>query len=381
MATIACDRREMSVGAASRGIMKTAIRTDASQEIGTGHVMRCLTLADELRARGADIRFVCRQLPRSFARLIRAHGHDVAMLAPARHAIVGSGGNEPRHAHWLGTGWEQDAQDMLACLADEEDWDWIVVDHYAIDIRWESALRKSLGSKIMVIDDLADRMHDCDVLLDQNHYRNGPTRYVGLVSPACRLLLGSGYVLLRREFIEARATLRQRDGIIHRILIFLGGADPKNMTGRVTDLLRKTISPQVRIDVVVGAVNPHLEDIEVLCAPYQNISLHIQAANMAELVAVADIAIGACGSATWERCYLGLPSLVLVMADNQRQAAQDLADMGVIVNLGDAENMTDRMLTDAVNRLMNDANACLELSRRSFEIMSENGNHAADWLV
>lgn len=198
--------------------MKIAVRVDASFQIGTGHFMRCLTLADALKQRGAQIRFVSRRLPEHLRVMLAAKGHELALLDGA---LNDAASDELAHARWLGVSQEQDASNTAQTLKDQP-WDWLVVDHYALDARWESAMRVS-SRQIMVIDDIADRQHDCDVLLDQNFYADMDTRYTGKVATSCQLLLGPRYALLRDEFRELHEQVKPRNGIVKRVLVFLGG--------------------------------------------------------------------------------------------------------------------------------------------------------------
>ncbi len=181
--------------------MKIVFRVDASLQIGSGHIMRCLTLADELVRRGADIIFVCRERLGNLINLIEAKRYQVIRLPQAQVEYIATT-DDLYHAEWLGVSWEQDASDTIAVLGDEKP-EWLVIDHYAIDRRWEQKLRPHVG-KIMVIDDLADRPHDCDLILDQNLYQEMDKRYVNNVPESCQKLFGPKFALLRPEFAAAR---------------------------------------------------------------------------------------------------------------------------------------------------------------------------------
>jgi UDP-2,4-diacetamido-2,4,6-trideoxy-beta-L-altropyranose hydrolase len=237
-----------------------AFRTDASGEIGTGHFMRCLTLADALRKTGADIRFVCRELPAHLAGMLAEK--DIAHTALTGTSLVPPSGSNP-HAHWLWTGQEHDAQASLQCL-EGTPWDWLIVDHYALDERWERTMR-GIARQIMVIDDLADRKHDCDLLLDQNYYTDKDKRYLGKVPEKCRLLLGPRYALLRDEFRILRGNLKTRTGEVKRILVFFGGIDATNYTCQAITALTHLRLKDVQVDVVIGAQHPHRNEIERAC--------------------------------------------------------------------------------------------------------------------
>lgn len=331
--------------------MKVVIRVDASMAIGSGHVMRCLTLAKQLRSRhGADVAFVMRDLPGNLINLVEAEGFRVLLLLRAEYNPLLQG-----YEQWLTVSLEQDAKETLVlvqkhfCTVDR-----IVVDSYALDYRWESLLR-SVAKEIMVIDDLANRKHDCDILLDQNFYSDMGSRYKGLVSEQCRMLLGAKYALLREEFYEVRKHLRQRDGQIRNILVFYGGSDLTDETSKALKalvLLHNVIEVQKEnvgtsfvhsnfsVDVIVGQSNLQRDVIENFCGQYDFLYYHCQVSNMAEFMNKADVMLGAGGSTTWERLFLQLPSIVTAVADNQIQICHDCAEARMIYYLGLAKDIT-----------------------------------------
>jgi len=304
--------------------MNIAFRTDASLQIGTGHVMRCLTLADSLSKRGSKIRFVCRHLPEYMQKMLSKKGYELQLLDSL---LSENDIGDLAHSNWLGTTQYEDAQDTLLALSDRI-WDWLLVDHYALDARWESELRKS-AKRLLVIDDIADRLHDCDMLLDQNYYADTGKRYTGKVPTHCRLLLGPHYALLRNEFREWRQQIKPRSGQVKRILVFFGGVDAYNYTGRAIDALADLGINGLQIDVVIGVQNPYREQTELACKEH-GFNCYVQIDRMAELMAAADLAIGAGGSATWERCCLGLPTFVMCTADNQKKQVADAASEGLL---------------------------------------------------
>jgi UDP-2,4-diacetamido-2,4,6-trideoxy-beta-L-altropyranose hydrolase len=293
--------------------MNVAFRVDASSEIGTGHFIRCLTLADALKQCGWRIRFVSRRLSDQFKRMLSDREYDFSHIA---HAEPGKIDQDLSHAHWLGTSQTQDAMDTIEALSDST-WEWLIIDHYALDERWETMLRKSVG-RIAVIDDLADRRHDCDVLLDQNLHADAARRYIGKLPGACRLLLGPQYALLRQEFRVARQSLKPRDGTVNRILICFGGVDVENYTSQAIEAIAGLRVSGLRADVVVGSGNQHGDQIGSQCVRH-GFSFHVQTSRVAELMAAADLAIGAGGMVIWERCCLGLPALAICVAENQKE--------------------------------------------------------------
>lgn len=321
-------------------------RVDASLDIGTGHVMRCLTLADALAARGGQCLFVSRDLPGNLIHLVKQRGYDVLVLPYiASSDQVSSGSVDlPAHKSWLGVDWEIDAHQFLDALKERGKSSWLIVDHYALDFRWEKFVSPSFD-KVMVIDDLCDRYHECDLLLDQNLGRT-----IGDYSPKLKkeseLLLGPEYSLLRSEFSELREkSLQKRRKIdLNKIIITMGGVDKDNFTGRILQSISDLETLRsCEIIVVMGATSPFLvkiiEQAELL--PLR-IEVKVAVSNMAELMLESDLAIGAAGSTAWERCALGLPSLVMVLADNQKNIANELDKAGAS-KLVDANRMEDEL--------------------------------------
>jgi UDP-2,4-diacetamido-2,4,6-trideoxy-beta-L-altropyranose hydrolase len=316
--------------------MQVVFRADASLQIGTGHVMRCLTLADALRERGASCSFVCRLHQGHLLALINQRGHQ-ALALPELQESVQPNHNDTAHAHWLGTDWATDAQDTqqaLSAYTGGQPVDWLVVDHYALDACWEEALRPQ-AHRIMVIDDLADRPHACDLLLDQNLGRN-QADYGGLLKGKPTTLIGPQYALLRPEFAALRAyslARRQANPQLRRLLITMGGVDKDNATGQVLAALQSYNLPaDLRVTVVMGPHAPWLSQVQAQAAqmPWHTEVL-VGVDNIAQLMAESDLAIGAAGGTAWERCSLGLPSLVWVLAQNQLQGAMALQKAGAAV--------------------------------------------------
>lgn len=358
--------------------MHIAVRTDASFTIGSGHVMRCLTLADALRAHGAEVTFVCREHPGNLNDLLRSKGYSVAVLPGAMNDFATSG--EPvAHPPGLGVTWEQDAGDTISALNGAQ-CDWLLVDHYGIGAEWERTLRAH-AARVMVIDDLADRPHECDLLLDQNLFDDMQVRYDGLVPPGCRRFLGPRYALLRDEFIEAKRTLKKRDGIVRRILMFFGGSDPTNETEKALLALKQLHCPDIHVDVVVGSTNPNGDRIKGLCAAMPNVSYHRQIANMAELMAQADLAIGAGGSTTWERCFLGLPSLVVVVADNQHVPARAADKAGLACYSGTSDMITASVLAKAIHKIIQQPSTLIEMSDLCLSFMGPRSSPITEEIL
>jgi UDP-2,4-diacetamido-2,4,6-trideoxy-beta-L-altropyranose hydrolase len=347
--------------------MKIAFRTDASNRIGTGHFMRCLTLADELKKQGAQIRFISRNLPAYLSDMLNVKGIE---YMPLNAETTQESTDEIAHADWLGTSQLEDAQASIEALS-KQVWDWIVVDHYALDEAWESMVRVSC-KKLMVIDDLADRKHDCDVLLDQNFYANMQTRYSGKVPAHCQLLFGLYYALLRAEFGELRKKIEPRTGAVKKILVLFGGVDVNNYTSLAIKALAKLDIKQ-QVDVVIGAQHPKRKQIQKSCAQYGFIC-HVQTDRMAELMSEADLAIGAGGGSTWERCCLGLPTITICIAENQRQQISDAAEAGLLYELiGDEHNLVD-VIRDHLKSLLEAPSLTRLISQTGMKLVDGRGS-------
>lgn len=355
--------------------LSVTFRVDASLDIGTGHVMRCLTLADALHERGAFCRFVCRAHPGNLIELVRQRSYE-ALALPAERGDVPrqapDGAPLPGHAGWLGTDWETDAHETRAILAGQ-DVDWLIVDHYALDAHWEHSLRPAC-CRIMVIDDLADRPHDCDVLLDQNLGRSA-SDYAALVPGGCTVLAGPQYALLRPEFAALRPySLARRETLaLRRLLITMGGVDKDNATGKVLDTLRQyPLPPDCEITVIMGPHAPWLDQVRKQASemPWPT-EVRVNITDMAQVMADSDLAIGAAGSAAWERCCLGLPTLQVVLAENQLAGGRALHNTGAALSLGEPAVLS-KQLASALWPLLT-GKLLVEMSRAACAVTDGQG--------
>ncbi len=317
--------------------MTVVFRVDASLDIGTGHVMRCLTLAAALRDNGTRISFISREHPGNVNNIIVQNGFKLFEL-PYTSNFDDSGNSvlEDRlsHSKWLGVNQEDDARQCEPILKDIQP-DWLIVDHYAIDHTWHKRLKAHI-KRLMVIDDIADREHECDLLLDQN-YGKHPSDYLPLVSTETTLLLGTDYALLRPEFLQWRDfSLKRRYGPeLKQILITMGGIDANNATSKILSELNKCHLPKnALIIVVMGSSAPWLEQVnqQAKLMPYPT-EVHVGITNMAEIMANSDLAIGAAGSTSWERCCLGLPAITVVLAENQKAISTALEIEGAAIQI------------------------------------------------
>lgn len=357
--------------------MKAIFRADASLQIGTGHVMRCLTLADALANSGASCEFICREHPGHLIDFIRQKGyvtHTLPITANGENTPLQPGdAHDLAHHHWLGATQAQDAQACAPLLAERQP-DWLIVDHYALDARWEGALAPH-SRKLMVIDDLADRPHACDLLLDQTFGRD-VNDYRALVPTHCQLLCGSLYALLRPEFAALRPySLQRRTQLeLKELLITMGGVDKDNATGQVLQALRQcALPPDCRITVVMGATAPWLEAVRTQAQgmPWPTRVL-VGVSNMAQLMADSDLAIGAAGATSWERCCLGLPTAMLVLADNQQKAADLLESASAARTLNPGAEL-EKELAKFLDDLFHSNEYRCKLSKSASEITDGAG--------
>ena len=342
--------------------MELIIRADASVFIGTGHIIRCLTLADKLNRRGVNIQFICKEEKGNLIGLIEKKGYrshrllrsiDLAEERELTKKILKNRSNCP---------------------------DLLIIDHYDIDISYEFPLREHV-KEIMVIDDLANRRHDCDLLLDQNYSKND-NRYNGRVPENCIQLLGSEYAILRPQFQKARENLRERDGGVNRILVFMGGVDSKDITSKVLRAINILVRSDIAIDVVIGNLNPHHDEIKILASKIPNTICHHNVEDLAKFMSSADICIGAGGTTTWERCCVGLPTITIVLAGNQKDISESLDKEGAIINLGWYQNIKEYNIKEAVEGLIDNPNKMASMSGKSRNLVDGEGvNRVCDAMV
>ena len=313
--------------------MDIVFRVDSSNVIGSGHVVRCLTLADSLRKRtNSKIVFVCRNHLGHIGDEIISRGYDLKLLTK-QHVKGGfKQKNICDYEEWLGNDWESDAEETISTFGSNKI-DLLIVDHYGIDFYWHKKLQK-YTKKLMVIDDLANRKYDCDILLDQtfNRYKDA---YYSLVPKHCKILVNTKYALLRPEFYKNRdfAIKKRREPFnLQHILISVGGGDSDNLSGEILEnILEIEWDYPIIITIVLGWNSKHKLSLEQI--PHKKlieVNILENISNISELMISADIAIGAGGATTWERCCVGLPSLVFITAKNQEESSLYLDSIGAI---------------------------------------------------
>jgi len=315
--------------------MKSVIvfRVDSSAAIGSGHLMRCLTLAELFKKeKHVEIVFISRALEGNINWLITEAGYELVPLAPGEKSSFLNG-----YEKWLTVDKWLDAKQTQAILQIMSV-ECLVVDSYALDKEWENLMRP-YTKKIMAIDDLANREHDCDFLLDQTYGEEMDLRYRRLVSGSCRLLTGIQYVLMKTAYYEQRelSKIRQKIG---KILVFFGSSDDTQETLKFLQALDWLGQYPYIFYVIVGSNNLQKNKVAEYCSKLKQVYFYCQVDNMEDFIKDTDIAFGSAGGNTWERCMLGLPAIVTITADNQREVAKQVAKAGAIKVIGDYKTIS-----------------------------------------
>ncbi len=345
--------------------MQIAIRVDASHTIGTGHVMRCLTLAHALRQRQHDVCFICRQLPDDLTDTIQQQGFSVHIL-PTHDAASDT---RLPHADWLPVSQQTDARQTLTSLEEHDHIDWLIMDHYALDQEWQQIVKPAVN-RLMVIDDLADRTHLADILLDQNYYPDMYNRYKALLPSHCTRLIGPQWALLRNEFIDLQNRVTPRTGNPGNVLVFFGGADNSKLAVSTLQAIEALDTP-FTTRMIIANTHPDIHAITDICNNNDNIELLGRINNMAELMLQADLAIGAGGTTTWERCYLGLPAIVFTLAQNQTAVNLAVSTYGACLLAGDTHTPATE-IASVIQKLVSDTDSLNAMSRAALALMKNH---------
>lgn len=321
---------------------RVVFRADGTPAIGGGHVMRSLALASAFADAGWTIGFAASQ--DSFKAMPQLAGASCEKLALA--------GDAASEAAAMAAQWP-DGCELL------------VVDHYERDETFERACRP-WAKRILVIDDLANRPHDADVLVDSG--ADSPSRYENLVASSCRVLTGPAFAVVHPGFLLAReAALPRRDGRpVARILVSFGQTDPDNATALALDAI-ELAGFTGAVDVVLGQSAPHLSAIRRRAK--NRITLHVNASNMPALMATSDLAIGAGGTTAFERCCLGLPCLMLQIAENQRNVIKTVSAAGAGIDCGLVSSASAERLAQALREILQDAAQRQRLAAAAFALV------------
>jgi len=333
--------------------------------MGSGHVMRCLTLAKELK-KYSNIQFICRNRKGNLINKIESEGFEVFGL---NGEVLKDDVDELSEVYWLGMTQEQDVLECTKILKKIKP-DWMIVDNYGIDNYWHGRLQKYY-KKLLVIDDLANRQYNCNLLLDQNFYQDKNARYKNLVSNKCKLLLGPDYALLREEFLTKVPNLRNKS--INRILVYFGGSDIKNNTLKALKGIQSCKQADIFIDVIVGLDFPYRKDILNFSSSKKNIVCFDFVENMAEMMSNSDLYIGSAGTTTWERCCMGLPSIVIGIAENQIKPMEAMELAGMTFFLGSEENTNSADISAALDNILDTPSVLVEMCKKNLDLVDGYG--------
>jgi len=330
--------------------LRVAIRVDASIYIGSGHVMRCLTLARTLREKGADVRFLHRDMPGNMGRRIQDAGFAMTLL-PAPPAVDAP--PEGFGCAWLGVPVETDAADTINAL---RDWcpdtavDVVVADHYALATAWEMQVAP-YARRLVVFDDLANKTHACDVLIDQSVYMEPTSRHDARVPKTCRVLSGARYAIIGPEYAALRQGLPIREHPVRTVFIFFGSVDETQETARVLRLFSQPEFERYSLRIVVGHINENLEAIKVAAARRGKATVESGLPSLATLMKTADLAITSCGNTIWEQLCLGLPTVLIAVSRNQINSSENVHRIGAGCYAGFTDVLSNDTLKEAIGGL------------------------------
>ena len=345
--------------------MKVGIRVDASARMGTGHLRRCISLARALGEQGADIRFVTRDLGIDSSAMIREQGFDSIIVLPKPDGQAITDPAIP-HAGWTEVDTASDSSQTISALAKFEP-DWVVIDSYGFDARWHHALREAIGARIAQIDDVADRVIAPDLLVDHNHASDHERKYGDRLERGAKILGGPRYALLGPAF--AGAERYQFDETVRSIGVFMGGVDAGNHSRLVLSALRG-IDFAGPVEIVSTRANPNLADLRLIVEQDPTASLSIDLPDLSAFFARHDIQVGAGGGASWERCCIGVPTLLVIVAENQRAVAPQLATEGIVAL---ADRPQQAVIAAELEDLIKNADKRRELARRARKLVDGRG--------
>jgi len=320
------------------------IRVDAGIQIGDGHFLRCLTLVNNLKRKFNEIIFVSNQLPKHFLKIIKKNNFKIYKIQGYTHIQEQNLENKIKQKLIK----KDSIQTNKILKKYKNSRNWIIIDHFGIDHIWGGNIRKNV-EKIIVIDDLANRKHDCDILIDQNFYKNMEKRYAKLIPKHCKQFIGPEFALLRPEFFRTRKNLKRKNQL-KTILISFGGSDPSNETFKVLSSLIN-LEKKYKIDVIVGSNNPNKKQIMKLCSKISYCNFYEQVKNISKYMKKADLAIGGGGTSTWERCCLGLPTIITSISKDQKKIAEELSKIKCVINLGTSKKTTKLDYVNALNKV------------------------------
>ena len=343
--------------------MNIVFRLDSSEIIGTGHLMRCLSLANSLKEAGAKCFFVCRDHIGNINEIIKDSSHEAIILPIKNNNSAHKIRSMPlNYEDWLGTTWEIDADETINSIKEILP-DWIIIDHYGIDTKWEKLVRPYCRG-IFVIDDLANRRHDCDIFLDQNLHTLGESAYQDLLPLHCTKLLGPKNILIKDDFLSIKPPHTPNE--LKHLFVYFGSYDIYNQAGNALSAINAL--PELTADIVLGKNHPHKEKLVRSSTKRVEVIEHLD--NLGQYMTKADLSLGSCGVTAWERCALGLPTITCTTADNQKENAECLHRYGAIISLGNSAKVTREVWLKEINNLRKDTNTLKMMKIKSLELVS-----------
>ena len=333
--------------------MKIIFRVDSSKKIGSGHLMRCLSISDLLIDEGAQVLFISCSNKGNFNSLVKEKGIP--------HKVI-----KNKLEKNLDNGEIEDANETIRLIKDQS-LDMIIIDHYSLGVRWERAL-KPYTKKIFVIDDLANREHDCDFLLDQNFVLNHEDRYRNKVPKKCNLFLGPQYALLQKDYDSFKVRIRTR---VKRLLIFFGGHDNQCLSLVTLKCVLAMKLSNLYIDIVISSEDNSVDTMKKISKNNPKIFFHHNLPSLSALINKSDLAIGAGGISLWERCLLGLPAIVITVSDNQIESCKALSKVGAIKLLGHFDEFSEKVFVSALKKLISSKKELSLISKNAYDVMKE----------
>tara|TARA_A100001015_G_scaffold133674_1_gene148327 strand:- start:2406 stop:3956 length:1551 start_codon:yes stop_codon:yes gene_type:complete len=327
--------------------MNVVFRVDSSSKIGTGHVIRCKTLARALKKKGCEVLFISRDHNGNISKNLSDEGYEVLLL-PASQDIIK---DESNYLDWLEVSQKIDADDTV-CAIKSKKVDLLIVDHYALDKEWEDAVQPYVD-KLMVIDDLANRKHSCDILLDQNFSNDAQYRYKNLIDNKCVTFFGPEYALLNSAYTNYKER-KNYSKMNNRVLIFMGGSDNENITLKLLNIFKKNKFLDIEIDIVLGINYSNKDKLIDEANSREFTNIYASKPHLADLMARADIAIGAGGVTTWERMSMGLPSIVISVAENQEHICKELSEADLITYIGKSQDFNKKIVSSTLSNILKD---------------------------
>lgn len=367
--------------------MKVAIRVDASQSIGIGHLQRCMALADALVHLGASVHVLTRNFDGVSCQLLKNSTLQITWLEkPSKSFFHARNQESCPLADWAGLDWEEDAAECISALADVN-YDWVIVDHYALDALWHCNIVEHIRSKILIIDDLGDRKLNGDILLDQNLSSDYLKKYQGKLPSEehkkIKFLTGPRYALLSKTYATKGNKYQFNEGV-RSIGIFMGGGDIFSASSKVLGICREMAGFTGLIEIATVSTNPNLAELMESADKWPDTNILIDQPNLASFFSKHDLQIGAGGGASWERCSAGAPSIAVILSDNQNMVipaleelgavvSAKLADVNGIVSSNQESKMEVQLLDNVLVNLINDPSKRRHLHETALGIVDGRG--------